>query len=77
MDSKLEKEQQEHPPIKILFECQKCKIEFTRTIIYHENPEEYEKFADTMDKMKSLGNEGEDLESVVFLDICHECRNKK
>lgn len=76
MDAKLEREQQEHPPLVLKCECNICKIEFTKTVIYHNDITEYEKFADAIEKLRSIEENDEELEGVVFLDVCSDCRKK-
>jgi hypothetical protein len=76
MDAKLLAEQQENPPLNIRFECKICRIEFTRTLFYDKDRQEYLKFKDLEQKVSSIVQDDEKLEELVFVDICDECKNK-
>lgn len=77
MDAKLEAQMRENPPLHLRFECKICKIEFTRTLIYDTDIEEYLKFKDLEQKIIKIAEDDEELETLVFLDICLECKNKQ
>jgi hypothetical protein len=77
MDAKLETLMRENPPLRLRFECKICKIEFTRTLIYDTNREEYLKFKGLEQKIIKIAEDDEELETLVFIDVCFECKNKQ
>jgi ClpP class serine protease len=76
MDAKLEAEAKENPPLIVRFECKICMIEFTRTIFYDKDKQEYLKFKDIEKQVREIAEDDEKLEKLVFVDICNDCKNK-